>query len=72
VPLASSTLSQPLLCFVSAAPILGQCGHAYIASGGDPGWEAARVTMVLAAEISAQEVAMVWDSTALRVKDAED
>jgi hypothetical protein len=28
--------------------------------------------MVLAAEISAQEVAMVWDSTALRVKDAED
>jgi hypothetical protein len=34
--------------------------------------EAARVMIVLAVETSAQQATMVWDSTALHVKDAKD
>jgi hypothetical protein len=36
IPLASSTLSHPLACFVSAALVLRQRGRACIASGGNP------------------------------------
>jgi hypothetical protein len=35
-------------------------------------WEAARVVVVLAAEISAKDAAMTQDSTVAWVKDAED
>jgi hypothetical protein len=34
--------------------------------------EAARVAVVPTIETSAQEVAMMWDSTTLRAKDVED
>jgi hypothetical protein len=34
--------------------------------------EAARITAVLAVEIAAQDATAVWDSTTIRVKDAED
>jgi hypothetical protein len=37
IPLASSTLSHPLLCFVFAALVLGQHRCAYVADEGDPG-----------------------------------
>jgi hypothetical protein len=37
IPLASSMLSHPLLCFVSTTLVPGQRGHAYIADGGDLG-----------------------------------
>jgi hypothetical protein len=78
MPLASSTLSHPLLCCVSAAPILRQCIRVCIAGRGDPGvggsrhCRAACLTVVLATETSAQEVAMTQDSTTLHIKDAED
>jgi hypothetical protein len=34
--------------------------------------EAARVVMVLAAETSAQEATVAWESTATLIRDAED
>jgi hypothetical protein len=36
IPLASSMLPHPLLCFVSASFVLGQHKSAYVVGGGDP------------------------------------
>jgi hypothetical protein len=42
VPLASSMLSHPLMCFVFECPLLEQHGHAYIVGRGDPGAASSR------------------------------
>jgi hypothetical protein len=78
IPLASSMLSHPLLCFVSAALVLGSGDVPTLLSKVTRMWEAVTtakavcIMVVVSIETFAQEAAMVWDSFALCVKDAED
>jgi hypothetical protein len=67
-----------LLCFVSAALVLGQHGRACATSGvsqtreATTATEAARVTAILAIETSARATAVMRDSATLRAKDVND
>jgi hypothetical protein len=77
LPLASSMLSHPLLCFLQflsrgSADVPALLVEVSREREAATTMEVAHVAMVLATKTFAQEAAAAHDSTTIRVKDAKD
>jgi hypothetical protein len=78
MPLASFKPSHPLLCFFLQHLSWGSADTPVLQAEVTWAWEAviavgaACVTMIHAAETTAQEAVAAWDSTAIHAKDVED